>query len=135
MKFYLAGAFATRKFLMGIRDKIEAKGKHLCVSGWLEPGVRDRNIYDDTGHYIRTWSLNYAKGDFQDIDACDVFILSDDGYPSTGGRNVELGYALAQGKHIIRVGPSSNIFADALCDDEFYNWADCISYLSCGFTF
>jgi len=133
MDFYLAGRFSRQANLRLLRDEIVQNG-HRCVASWLDVKETEEGIKDGNG-YIREQTRRFSRADLQDVEMCDMFILCDDGYPSSGGRNVEFGYALALGKHIVRVGPASNIFTDALCDEEFDNWDDCISYLSCGFTF
>ena len=55
----------------------------------------------------------YALEDLADVAAADVlFVINPEGWENsgTGGRHVELGYALALGKRIVLLGARSNIF-------------------------
>ena len=67
-----------------------------------------------------------ARADLAAIDAADlVVVLNPPQYAAhgTGGRHVELGYAIAKGKRILVLGDRSNLFhwlADLEIDPEFY---------------
>ena len=132
MDYYLAGRFGARDKLRDIRDRITL---HRSVASWLDVAAREEDVRDSGGRYIGAVCREYAQCDLRDIAACDVFVLVDDGEPSSGGRHVELGYALALGKHVVRVGPGSNIFAASLPDVSLETVEECLSYLACGFTF
>jgi nucleoside 2-deoxyribosyltransferase len=57
--------------------------------------------------------FDWAKQDFEDIDACTHFVLFnlpvEDPEPSTG-RNIEFGYAYAKNKLTIVIGQSKSVF-------------------------
>ena len=54
-----------------------------------------------------------ALDDFEDIDAADVLALWNPKHhhgAGSGGRHVEVGYALARGKRVVLMGDRENVF-------------------------
>lgn len=73
---------------------------HICIQRWSKLG-------DETGKTME----QLAFMDLQDIDMFPNFIqLTDKCEVSRGGMHVELGYALAQHKNCIIVGPRITVF-------------------------
>lgn len=125
MKIYLAAPYIAREQVRRCADELrfmrfEVTSRWLDESGDIEPSVlgaaSGRTIEEARGH-VRT--------DFADIDRADiivVFTASTTAFmlgretPATspalhsGGRHVELGYALAKRKRAIVLGPDENIF-------------------------
>jgi hypothetical protein len=97
---YLSARWDRREEMRQVRDVIRLNG-HEVVARWLDE-------VDGTPPHLA------AGNDLDDINFCTAIILfsekPDIGY-YTGGRHVELGFALASGTmHIIAVGPRENIF-------------------------
>ena len=98
MKVYIAAPYTCRAAAIAVMHVLEAAG-HVVTSRWL----RETNPNCDAN----------AKKDLTDIDNADALLAlnfkewQDKG---SGGRHVELGYALALGKRIVLYGPRTNIF-------------------------
>lgn len=98
MKIYIAAPYPYLEEADAVAQHLRSKG-HIITSRWLKT-VSD---LDNAG----------ARMDLEDIDAADVFLaLNPPGWANigTGGRHVELGYALAKGKKIILAGERTNVF-------------------------
>src|SRR5260370_22529594 len=69
------------------------------------------------------WSCGIARQDCEDLMAADAVIIFTE-IPNTilatGGRHVEFGLALAQGKRVIIVGPRENVFHYLLPDSQIF---------------
>jgi nucleoside 2-deoxyribosyltransferase len=98
VRIYIAAPYPTRDEAMALMRKLEALG-HTVTSRWLKaPDELD----DDS-----------ARKDLADVAEADVLLAVNDAEwanSGTGGRHVELGYALALGKRVVLVGARSNIF-------------------------
>jgi nucleoside 2-deoxyribosyltransferase len=106
---YLAGSFIRKTELAGYRPLFEKVGLTV-VSRWLDEPV------EDTAH-IDTMTADYnritAIVDLEDLDDAAVLVLFSNGtgsFNKGGGRFVELGYMLAQGKKCITVGEPETVF-------------------------
>lgn len=127
---YLAARYARRLEMLKYKADIDSlrddAGVKLAVNThWLK-GTHDEDAFTfdrgpinlNTTAGVRPDELvgrarSFSRDDLTDIDAADVVIcFTEDAreVPSTGGRHVEFGYALAQGKKIIIVGDVENIF-------------------------
>src|SRR5260370_9542714 len=69
------------------------------------------------------WSCGIARQDCEDLMAADAVIIFTE-IPNTilatGGRHVEFGLALAQGKRVTIVGPRENVFHYLLPDSQIF---------------
>lgn len=95
---YIAAPYELREEAQAAMHALTARGHHV-TSQWLR-------IHD-------TLTDAHARKDLRDIHAATVLlVLNPEPFrqAGTGGRHVELGYALAHGKRIIVVGPRTNIF-------------------------
>jgi nucleoside 2-deoxyribosyltransferase len=95
---YIAAPYPARLDAIDLMDTLHAAGFKV-TSSWL---VEDDKLTDE-----------YARKDLADIDRADALVAMNPAEwaeRGTGGRHVELGYALAQGKPIVLVGARSNIF-------------------------
>ncbi len=111
---YLAGRYDRREELQGYAARLSQLG-FLVTSQWL------------TGHACADGECTpdemrlFAREDLWDIDRAKVFIAftEDPGSASyqSGGRHVELGYAMASGLDVVIIGPRENVF-HWLCDDN-----------------
>ncbi|HZZ79636.1 MAG TPA: hypothetical protein VFE62_14040 [Gemmataceae bacterium] len=95
-------------------------------------GTRDgeRLHPDDQSERAAALRLKFAEDDFADVQACDLLIAFTE-QPSAGGRNrggrhVELGIAIGQGKRIMIVGPRENIFCWLPEIDRFDTFDQCL---------
>ena len=97
MKVYVAAPWSTRDAAIAVMHWLESQG-HYVTSRWLRQ-------LDDEGPMA-------AADDLADVTAADLLLaLSPEAYRNigTGGRHVELGYALALGKQIVLVGARTNV--------------------------
>lgn len=110
MKIYLAAQYPRRDELRVYRDALELLGIHV-TSRWLneqEPLNGNFTTRPDS------WYYETARVDLEDITEADaILFFAED--PTIGikrgGRHVEFGYALAQGKPIYVVTPyKENVF-------------------------
>ena len=99
LKIYLAASWSRREEMRDVRVKLEGEG-HVVTSRWLDEKEGEPKAVA-------------ARADLDDIDASDVLLAftenADVGY-QTGGRHVELGYALAKRIPVILVGLRENVF-------------------------
>lgn len=98
MKIYIAAPYPLRDMAIVMMQVLEQHG-HEVTSRWL----REPDNFCD----------KHALKDLDDVAASDVLLaLNYSGWEEkgTGGRHVELGYALALGKRVIVYGKRSNIF-------------------------
>lgn len=98
MTIYIACPYPERDYAIAVMHALEARGVTV-TSRWLKAP-------DDLAD-------EHARKDLADVDACDwLLALNPSAYHNagTGGRHVELGYAIARGKRVMLVGERSNIF-------------------------
>ena len=108
MKIYIAAPWQYRSHAILLMTKLVEKG-HEVTSSWLV-------VDDDSADGLPT-SLEgadkYARADLNDVEAADMLVAinpKEFANAGTGGRHVELGYAIARGKQIVLFGERSNIF-------------------------
>lgn len=103
---YFAARSSRREELNRYRAELEALGIEV-TSRWLAAQPQDvRSTYSDG-----EWRA-LALTDQEDVLAADVLVCftEPDGDGGNGGRHVELGMALALGRHVIVVGRREHIF-------------------------
>lgn len=102
--FYLASRYDQRLEMLAHAEVLEYAG-HKVTSRWvrgLHEGATDHETL-----------ARCAAEDCEDIVAAQIFVhfaAPDRSGWQSGGRHVELGYALAQGLYVIHVGEPENIF-------------------------
>lgn len=103
MKIYLAAQFKEQLLMREWRKLLNNAG-HDITSRWLgEDEVDEKSKI----------AANAAKIDLEDIDKASVVIsqtLSRGDLFTGGGRHIEFGYALANGKRLINIGGYENVF-------------------------
>lgn len=120
MKIYLAARYDQRDRMLGIRDVLTAMG-HTITSTWIDnktDGFKPSEMNTDPGS-----SSPHAQRDMDEVlesDAIAVFTAY--GRSLTGGRQVELGIALAAGKRILLIGPRENIFQTLTHVEQHESW-------------
>ena len=126
MKVYVAAPFAAREFALDVAEQIIADG-HEVTSSWVRStrevtsetvGVSVESEFED--------AYRHALGDLEDVSQADCLVqITSNGvlyhgvdvppeWLHTGGRHVEVGYALALDKHILLLGDPENIFTRTL---------------------
>jgi nucleoside 2-deoxyribosyltransferase len=98
IRVYIAAPYPTRAIAIRVMQRLEDAGIDV-TSRWLRVDDEPTDAY--------------ARQDLADVAAADLLLaLNVAGWEDkgTGGRHVELGYALALQKPILLVGARSNIF-------------------------
>jgi nucleoside 2-deoxyribosyltransferase len=118
MTVYIAAPYELREQANAVR--LLLADRHIvCSSRWI--------VQDDSAIESHEW----AQVDLDDIKAADVLVALNPpefARSGSGGRHVELGYALALDKQILVVGARSNIFhhhhAVTICEsiDHAVGW-------------
>jgi nucleoside 2-deoxyribosyltransferase len=110
LKVYVAARWDDRDDALLIKDFILKAGL-ICTSTWLTP--HDDQSMDSLKQSAIEKPRQRAIKDFEDIDACDVYLVyspKKSHRNGTGGKHVEMGYAMAKGKPCVLVGERENIF-------------------------
>lgn len=116
-KIYVASNFASQARMKQIRRELEFRG-HTVTSTWLdEDGAQSYELHPDRGP-------GYALRDRQEVEDSDLLILDTLELSNTGGREVELGIAMALHKRTWRVGPARNIF-HTIVSKVYDDWETC----------
>ena len=107
MKFYLASRYDDRRQLCEIRERLLAQG-HDVTARWLNGS---HELHEGVEHAKD--ARRFAEEDLRDIERADAVVLFNN--PASlesvrGGRHIEFGYALAQAKTLIIVGPRLSVF-------------------------
>lgn len=110
LKIYIASRWDDRDDALMIKKFIEERGL-ICTSTWLTP--HDEQSMDALKKAVIEKPRQRAIKDFEDIDASDVYLVyspTKSHRNGTGGKHVEMGYAMAKGKTCVLVGVRENIF-------------------------
>ena len=117
MKVYIAAPYPIRDRAVSVMHVLELTGIEV-TSRWLKA---PDEMTDE-----------HARKDLEDVAEADVLLaLNPDGWEEkgTGGRHVELGYALARGKPVLLVGERSNIFHHLSTVTQIDEIADVVTHL------
>lgn len=115
MKVYLASKYSTGKRIREYEMQLRGMGI-WPVSQWYRT-------------YAHASPAKEAARDLADVAACDVFVLFTKPRSVTGGKHVELGYALGLGKKILLVGKNrENIFQYGI--ERVKTWKDAKTILA-----
>lgn len=123
MIIYLAARYTRRLELCGYRAQLQALG-HQVPARWLNGGHQlDNNgrplgengelMFETGAPEVDHFRWRFAQDDFEDVSAADLLVAFTEeprSGNSRGGRHVELGIALGQGKPVAVVGPRENVF-------------------------
>ena len=110
LKVYLAARYSLKEQMRAYAAELRAEGIEV-TSRWLDEAYSS-NTYDD-GKVPYNELVMFARVDLQDVEDADVLVFfaeDPENQPRRGGRHVEFGYALAENKTILVVGPIENIF-------------------------
>jgi hypothetical protein len=110
---YIAGKFSAQARLREIRGRIR-QARILVTSSWMD---------EVAGEYPvpRQRSLNTGSVDLREVAMAELLVLDTLDVTETGGREVEFGFALAQGTRTWLVGPVRNIFHE-FAEQQFDSW-------------
>lgn len=114
ISFYLAARFGRRDELNGYRKVLEANG-YLVTSRWLTQHQK-LDLNAPAASYSADERRQFALHDYEDVMRANRLIaFTEDPAENApggrrGGRHVELGVALAAGKHVYVVGYQENVF-------------------------
>lgn len=121
MKFYIAARFEQRIQLKPVRDTLVNMGIQV-TSSWLDEPVTE-NFESLTAELSRKLAIR----DLAEIKEADVFIIDINEEAPRGGREVELGWALAHLKEVWLVGEKPRNIFQCLGDRHYENWAQLLS--------
>lgn len=98
MKVYIGAPYPMIEYAKRVRTLLVRQGMQV-TSRWLDGDAGEQSAW--------------AQHDLDDVRAADVLLaLNPEGWENagTGGRHVELGYAIALGKKVVLVGERTNVF-------------------------
>lgn len=119
MKLYLAAMYAWMEKMREEREKYRARG-HVVTSQWID-GVGPEMTRDAAA----TMDLS----DLEEADALVLYTLPVGTAFTSGGRMVELGYAVGRGKMIYLVGERENVFCHLKAIQVFSSTEDLLYHL------
>ena len=126
MRIYLAGRHNRRDELRRCADDLRKMG-HEVTARWLEehhqaPGPLDHPAW-----------ATIAQEDVEDVSAADTVIgFAEPERGGGGGRHVEFGMGLAQGKRMLVVGNAEHLFHTLPAVQIFNAWSDALHALTSG---
>lgn len=126
LKVYLAARYSRREEMLRCRYQLESSGKITVTSRWING---DHQAENDQLHHGSD-ATRFAAEDLKDLEAAHVvvnFTEEPRGTSSRGGRHVEFGFALANRKRLIVVGPRENVFHCLGQVTVFPNWMAALS--------
>lgn len=120
MKIYLAGSFVDQMDLRPMADRLWHLG-HEITGTWLQETKRPMSMPEEV------FNKKLAIKDLCEVSRADLVIL--DNRRSSGGKNVEWGFALGEHQHkqLFLVGEPSTVF-HYLADLTFDTWDDLLNY-------
>lgn len=130
MKYYFAARYSRHAEMRKYRDELMMAptlglGGNYVTSSWIDAhkGEWQTSMTAAQIQERTVEAADFANTDLADIDECHFFIAfteAENG-DSKGGRHVEFGYALCQGKELIIIGPRENVFY-ALAHQQYDTW-------------
>ena len=123
---YLAARYSRHPEMRVYRDILEDYGFNVNAR-WIEDNNHEMEYINGPSDF----NLKCAREDFEDIREADVLVTFTE-HPDefsdrpTGGRHVELGWALALEKPVHVIGPRENVF---YYYDGIRVWDNWASYL------
>lgn len=118
---YLSARFARREELNGYRQQLTAAGVEV-TSRWLTDPTPD--LTDEAWRKL-------AQKDVDDVRKADTLVLfAEDDRDGGGGRHVEYGIALGNGKRLIVVGNPENLFQRLPEVESLPDWAAAFTALT-----
>jgi len=127
MRVYFAARYSRHPEMRQYRAEIErASTLNRVTSRWIDAHGGE-HLVSLAGDQLKdpTLGRHLAMIDLEDIDNADYLIAftQEENGNSKGGRHVEFGYALAQDKQIIVIGPRENVFYCMEGVDQYNSWS------------
>lgn len=123
MRIYLASNWGSKERIKEIKRVIELMPGHTVCSGWLE---------EDNGQNFESLTdaqrQEYSYRDLGEIVSADLLIIDTMEPSPSGGREIEMGFAMGRGTAVWTVGPDRNIF-HSVASLKFSSWNECLDYL------
>lgn len=116
---YIAGKYTAKERLKQNRDALRTLGFSVS-STWMDTDFPE--VIDDEQMIIE------GERDVAEVTNASLLILDTFDESATGGREVELGIALAKDTMIYQVGPKRNIF-HWLVDMHFESWDELVEFM------
>lgn len=124
IKIYIGSKYHAKSRLKRVRDCLNTYPHLQVLSSWMDNKESIINIEDMAPEY----NAEEAARDYRELIASDIFIVDTIDESNTGGREVEIGIALASQIPVWRVGPRRNVFHYIL-QREFADWTQVIDEL------
>lgn len=125
LRIYIAAKFNAKSRLKRIRDYLNQQEGLLVSSSWMDNNVSDIpkiEVVPSEYHVVE------ATRDYKEITQSDLLVVDTYDESTTGGREVEIGVALALQIPIWLVGPKRNVFHYILTE-EFCDWTKAMDAL------
>jgi nucleoside 2-deoxyribosyltransferase len=123
MKIYLAAAFAQKDEVAQRAAEVVALG-HSITHDWFNDPPLPGNGIDVT---TKEECKRRARADLHGISKANLIVVLA-GLSYTGGKHVEVGYAMATGKRIALVGKPENVF-HWLIGEQYDTWEQFVAEL------
>jgi len=117
-KIYIAASFHGAARIFEEAEVLADLG-HIITGVWFQSFDPLEKMWD--GNFGGRIAEVMALRDFSGIDRAKIVIIDTLEESSSGGRNVELGYALAKDKRIILIGEPTTIFF-SLIRESYETW-------------
>lgn len=128
MKIYIAAPFSTKDLVCHYQAQLQELG-FIVTSTWQHESHPPDIKHSEIAPKLLT---EHALNDIRDLNEADtlIFFSRDPEHAVVrGGRHVEFGYALAQEKRIVVIGPFENVFHHLPWITHFPTWLDAVEYL------
>lgn len=123
-KIYIAAKYSAKERVKPYKEKLFARG-HKIYSTWLDSSLPLDSLAATSPP---DENKSEAKRDLDEVYRCDTFILDTIDESATGGREVELGYAMDGNRAIYIVGPRRNVF-HFLIKYHYETWEELLNAL------
>jgi nucleoside 2-deoxyribosyltransferase len=108
LKVYIAADYARKDEVRALAEALEGRGVK-CTSTWaFMPSDQEGGV--GATATSPGYAAAMAAQDLDDVGSSDAFVQLTTGEYCRGGRQVELGMAMALGKRVIVVGPREHVF-------------------------
>lgn len=122
--WYISARFDRRVEMLGIRAELQAIG-HWVTSGWLDlhSGTAPETYTNEEMRANPLRFEQFARSDIDDLSrATAVLAFSSGDGSGSGGRHIEVGYALACSLPVFLIGPRENVFHTLTSIHHYPDW-------------
>jgi len=131
-KYYIAARYSRREEMCEYAHALRDIGG-VVVCRWLlgthqlHPGAENLDVENHPEHGTSMEAAPFAADDVEDVAASDTIVFFSEppeSYAKRGGRHVEFGMALVQGKRLVVIGPRENVFHCLPQVERHNTWSD-----------